>query len=311
MVVRHNRANVTYGYILVNTIYNTFKVFSDVFVLWGTCRVLVRYKYLRSNTIFRATTVVASLFWFLALYHLILLFVLSFAWLSFSDLNVINAIAEARSGFEVAFTALQFCSTIAMSVWAVYKLGSVRLNINSVSLFYSEEREFSIAASIALLLRSFCEVVIVGQLDRWPANTQEIFRARDVTYGLFSMFFVGFITFAIPKNAEEDPLIKRQEEQDRADEAAKEAALEEVATWIIQKLGEVTEHGRKTSPTIPTLLDTLESELGPQRPHQDLYNVWDTKKKEIHKLRELYADWEPIYKWQGEGTTTDPSRDAE
>lgn len=105
------------------------------------------------------------------------------------------------------------------------------------------------------------------------------------------MFFVGCITFAIPPKAGEDPLVK-----------AEETAVGEVKTWIINRLREVTEYGRKTAPTIPTLLETLESSLGPRtRPVDDPYNVWDTKRKEIKRLKKLYADWEPIYKWQGEG----------
>lgn len=43
------------------------------------------------------------------------MFALSFAWLSFSDLNVINAIAKARSGFEIAFTALAFVITLGIA----------------------------------------------------------------------------------------------------------------------------------------------------------------------------------------------------
>jgi hypothetical protein len=108
------------------------------------------------------------------------------------------------------------------------------------------------------------------------------------------MFFVGFITFAIPPSGGEDPLVKKDE-----------AAIAEVTNWIIRQLGEVTEHGRKTAPAISTLLETLNSSLGP--PYSDPYDVWATKgkeqkikRKEIRRLKALYGNWEPIYKWQGE-----------
>jgi hypothetical protein len=120
--MHHYQARVTYGYILVDSLYNVIRAFSDIFILWGTWRVLIRYKYLRSNLeetgIFQNTTVVAGLLWFLALYHLCLLFALCFAWLSFSDLNVINTIAKGASSFEIAFTAVQFTSTILTVLWA-------------------------------------------------------------------------------------------------------------------------------------------------------------------------------------------------
>jgi hypothetical protein len=71
---------------------------------------------------FGIATVLAGLLWFLALYHLCLLFALCFAWLSFSDLDAINTIAKARSGFEVAFTSLQFVGTIWAVCWACDRL---------------------------------------------------------------------------------------------------------------------------------------------------------------------------------------------
>lgn len=122
MVVHHYRARVKYSYVLLGCFYNVIRIFSDIFVLWGTWRVLIRYHHLRptlkdtDSLLF--TTGVIVLLWFLALYQLCLLFALSFTWLSFSDLDTINAIAKARSGYEVAFAAVQFCSTIATVVWA-------------------------------------------------------------------------------------------------------------------------------------------------------------------------------------------------
>lgn len=94
---------------------------SEIFVLWGTWKVLIRYEYLRPKmketpNVLNAT-VGAGVLGFLGLYHLCLLFALSFAWLSFSDLNVINAIAKARNGLEIAFTAFHLSCTICTVVW--------------------------------------------------------------------------------------------------------------------------------------------------------------------------------------------------
>jgi hypothetical protein len=90
--------------------------------------VLTRYQSLRPNSEktdkFIARTFIAGILCFFALYHLCLLFALSFAWLSFADLHVINSLAGARSGFEVAFTVLQFCATIGTVCWAVIQADS-------------------------------------------------------------------------------------------------------------------------------------------------------------------------------------------
>jgi len=304
VVVHTCRAHVAYSYILVGCFFNVIRAFSDACVLWGTWRVLIRYEHLRPNMTETVTfcwaTVIGCLLWFLALYHLCLQFALAFAWLSFADLNIINDIAEARNGFEIAFTAVQFVSTICTVLWAwnvVYRAGMIKP--------YNKDTFFSLLASIPLLIRSFCEVVIVGQLDRDPADIQDIARARDITYGLFSMFFVGFIAFATPQNSSEDPLVKTEY-----------AAVEEVTTWIIQKLERATEHGRKTAPTMSALLQPLESILELQISNSGSCPPdAKIKRKEVNRLKALYADWQPIYKWEGEdadsGAGSSPSATQE
>jgi len=112
---------MNYNYILFDTLNRAFRAFSDVFLLWGVWRVMMRYHYLRltkgtPQRLFLITNCMACLLWALAVYHICLLFALSFTWLSFSDLHVINAIAKARSGFEVAFTALQFFLTCLTAI---------------------------------------------------------------------------------------------------------------------------------------------------------------------------------------------------
>ena len=125
-MVHNFRAPVNYSYILVGCVYNVIRAFSDVFVLWGTWRVLIRHEEFRptmeKSRNLAWTTTTAVLLLFLTLYHLCLLFALAFAWLSFADLDVINAIAEARNGFEIAFTAVQFITTLMTVLWAVIML---------------------------------------------------------------------------------------------------------------------------------------------------------------------------------------------
>lgn len=72
----------------------------------------------RPERYYRQPAVVAVLLLFLGVYQICLMFALSFVWLSFSDLDVINAIAKARSGFEIAFTALAFVSTCVITARA-------------------------------------------------------------------------------------------------------------------------------------------------------------------------------------------------
>ncbi len=77
--------------------------------------------------------------------------------------------------------------------------------------------------------------------------------------------------------------------------------MREVNVWIKSHLEQVTEGGVKTAPTVLSLLETLETNLGEQNRSKEPYGVWRIKKKEIKRLKALYGDWEPVYKWQGEG----------
>ena len=112
------------------------------------------------------------------------------------------------------------------------------------------------------------------------------------------MFIVMFMVFAMPDKGSRDPRLEMEN-----------AAVEEVTMWIIQKLDEVTEHGRKTAPTMSTLLKPLESSINAEingnssirypsiaPPRDPKIKI---KIKEIRRLKALYADWDPIYKWGG------------
>jgi hypothetical protein len=94
-------------------------------VLWGCSRVLVRYQHLRNDEGILSTHedrpywLGVILLWFLGIYQLCLLFVLSSAWLSFADLKVINELAQAQNAFNIAYTATQLCYSIYMIRWSL------------------------------------------------------------------------------------------------------------------------------------------------------------------------------------------------
>ena len=101
------------------------------------------------------------------------------------------------------------------------------------------------------------------------------------------MAFAVLAIFIVPPNASEDPLLKQEE-----------TAVEKVVTWVVSRLEEETEGGKKTASSISSLLDTLESSLGPRSDGWDPDNSSDMERREVGRLRAEYADWEPIYKWQ-------------
>src|ERR1700749_4906674 len=98
------------------------------------------------------------------------------------------------------------------------------------------------AAIISLTLRSFCEIVIVGQLDRWPANLAEILQARDVTYSLFSISLAISLIFGIPNFAYDNHVVK--EEKD----------AEQVRRLVHQRIDEESHAGSRTAPEINNIL---------------------------------------------------------
>lgn len=103
------------------------------------------------------------------------------------------------------------------------------------------------------------------------------------------MVFAAYAVFIVPPSTSEDALLKKEE-----------AAVEEVAAWVVTQLEEVTEGGKRTAPSISTLLNTLESSLGPRGNSWNPDDTSEMKRKEIGRLKAVYADWEPIYKWQEE-----------
>lgn len=73
------------------------------------------------------TSMMAILLLFFSTYHICLLFGLTVVWLQATDPQVIQLIAKARNGFEVAYMAVQFVGTLAMGGWfdTVCELGNL------------------------------------------------------------------------------------------------------------------------------------------------------------------------------------------
>jgi hypothetical protein len=114
ILIRYYRTPVLYNYIIFPAILHIFRVFSDIYVVWGICRVIRRYHSLRrEDTVFAA---VFALLVLLGVYQLCLLFALDFTWLGFADPGVINEISKDRIAFEVAFSAVMFVVVIALAI---------------------------------------------------------------------------------------------------------------------------------------------------------------------------------------------------
>jgi hypothetical protein len=135
-VVHQMGRTVPYGYIFVLSVFDVFKILSDVFVFWGMWQVLGRLDHLDSrferpedpsspsrkineSPTYAATSTIAILLLFLSIYHICLLFGLTFVWLQATDPRVVQHIAKARNGFEISYMALQFVGTLAMLDYAL------------------------------------------------------------------------------------------------------------------------------------------------------------------------------------------------
>jgi hypothetical protein len=149
-VVHQVARTVPYGYIFVLSVFNVFKILSDVFVFWGMWQVLFRLEHLDSrferpkgpsldlgkiyeSPRYAATTMIAILFLFFSIYHICLLFGLTFVWLQATAPQVVQHIAKARNAFEISYMALQFVGTLAMYGWCalVFPIGDDEHYYNS------------------------------------------------------------------------------------------------------------------------------------------------------------------------------------
>jgi hypothetical protein len=114
---RHSKLQAVYSYILASCCFNAIRALADVFVLLGLFVLADRLNgSLGERVVWAGWVVIGAILSFLAIYHVCLLFSLSFAWLAFADLYVINSIAKARNAFEIVFTVIYFypCSIFAI-----------------------------------------------------------------------------------------------------------------------------------------------------------------------------------------------------
>lgn len=142
--------------------------------------------------------------------------------------------------------------------------------------------------TVCLTVRSFCELVITGQLDRWPANLERIHRARDVTYGLFTVLFILFMVIAIEVTPSNDSIF----EEDRR-------FREEVKSMITTQYATTTEDGRLTAPPISELFDLIQEQLNQERKEDSSESVeWKLriKSNELKRMRKQFGSWAPIFK---------------
>lgn len=282
ILIRYCRTPVLYNYIIFPAILHIFRVFSDIYVVWGIRRVMRRYHSLRRED--TASAAVFALLVLLGVYQLCLLFALDFTWLGFADPGVINEISKDRSAFEVAFSAVMFIVVIHLAILDEYK----KRFISHTNHYKIQLAEAMDTALIFLLIRSFCEIVIVGQLNRSPGHLTAILRARDVVYGLFSLPLMICIACALPENAPEshDPLVALEEDE-----------IDRLTNSILQRLNEITENGRKTAPSMDSFLKAFEKyPKGINYPAQMIELV---KLDEVRRLMYKYRKWTPIYKWEG------------
>jgi len=170
-----------------------------------------------------------------------------------------------------------------MLVMSVYACS--RATERQTGCAYYDEFYYMAHAAFALLLRSFCEIVIVGQLDRDHSDIYDSQKARDVMYGLCSIYLVWAIVFAVPEKGKEDPLVVKDH-----------SAVEEIKRLIEAKIAEVTDGGKNTAPTMSSVLNGIEETLRAQTVPADAQQEYFMKLNEIARLRKQYASWEPVYK---------------
>lgn len=149
--------------------------------------------------------------------------------------------------------------------------------------------------AFALFLRSFCEIIIVGQLDRRGSNIFDSQRARNVMYGLCSIYLVWAAVYVVPEKGKEDPLVTKDH-----------AAVEEIKRLVEGKIAEVIDGGKNTAPTMAKVLNGIEADLRAQTVPEDAQQEHVMKLNEIARLRKQYANWEPVVK---SGSNTDGQND--
>lgn len=95
------------------------RICSDVLVITGLWRIIIRYDFLRPLRVDSfADSWFSGLLWLLAGVHIILLVAATGILLAGVDVKQINTLARVRSAFEVTYMAVQFCAMLIMSIYA-------------------------------------------------------------------------------------------------------------------------------------------------------------------------------------------------
>jgi len=178
------------------------------------------------------------------------------------------------------------------------------------------DSEFAVLAGGILLARAFCEVVIVGQLNRWPADILTIYRARDVCYGLFSYLFVFAMLVATPRKADKDAdpwevddrISARLAREERDKAVALQTSLQksldgwpaEAHRRLKERLEARTESGTKSAPDITVVLSMLRDEVRQESSAgRSDSRLRQGKLDHLDRMEEASRDWVPVYKWDG------------
>ncbi|RSL50994.1 hypothetical protein CEP54_011658 [Fusarium duplospermum] len=321
LAVQQAGTTVAYNYIVFQSLNTVWRTLSDIALLCGCWLTLKRYE-TPKVTISIFEWIIAGTLWFLGLYKLGLQFALCFAWLDFVDLGKIDSIAAARSGFDVAFATIYFVATLFIACALCPESNEKFLaprepfkhindpQMNACKERYRQEGEMVAWASYCLLVRAFCEVIIVGQLDRAPGKLLKIYEAQDVCYTLFSFLFVFFIACSIPSSLERDSdpweleskiSARLAEEQRVADEALQVTLQNSLNEWPEQadklfkeRLATVTESGTKSAPVVSVVLDILRDQVQQEGSDERLVQG---KLDHLTRMAQDIQDWVPVYKW--------------
>ncbi|KAK0706277.1 hypothetical protein B0T26DRAFT_755799 [Lasiosphaeria miniovina] len=344
-LIHQRQAAVTYGYIVFPAVYNILRTLSDLLLFAGLGLGLLRCHTPDVAAAEGLGFVVAAtaVLWVLGMYQVGLNLSLCFAWLGFSDVGSIDAIAAARSGFDVAYAAVYFLGVPALAIVASDEptVPTPELAPSDSAPLASKLADVKFAfngAAVALFLRSFCEVVIVGQLDRAPADLQTTYVARDVCYGLWSSLCMVFLLVGSPGrfdsggggdvdlwDEDEKAGASRREAERRRIAATCQSVEAALAAWVVdlrealaEKLDRVTYGAALTAPPVGQVLDELEADIdkapkdrGRTSDPDFVARLSAAKHKEIGVLRERFAGWEVIDKRDNGATVPEDAADEE
>lgn len=194
------RASVVYGYIIFLTLIESLKVFSAVIFAWGSYKIVwveiqIFFDLKWQGYLWMAAKVGLFLVSLMSIFYAVLYVALAGVWLDFRSLNSIADIATKRTSFEVAtagllaaFAGLAFGN----AVWAVVrKAAEVDGRGNSAW----KNRFLLLIATFLFFLRSLVEFGMLVRILGSDDTRATIQRARDVSYGLLTCFYLLAMCF--------------------------------------------------------------------------------------------------------------------